>query len=314
MNYREFDLNINSLRRSVRIANRPSHSIDRYNPSTVSASNRRSSSNNERRRLNNRIYQQVARARETSEETDQRLATERERSRIRRDNENEEETNQRLAIERERNRVRRENEDEDQTNQRLSIERERTRVRRENENDDERMVRLEYHRQYNQDIREAETPIETAERLQVHAQQQLAYTERNRANANENNEAQRLNLQARYRQNIHRDYRIAVNSNLNENTVELHDCGEMNIQCTECSSFHFIDERNISETENRFTMCCQKGKVQLQPVVIPPLLSGLLQGDSERDRNFQDRILNFNSALAFASRQATRRQFAGNLK
>ena len=279
------------MRRSVRIANRPSHSIDRYNPSTVIVSNRRSSSNIERRRLNNRICQQVARARETSDETDQRLATERERSRIRRDNENEEETNQRLAIERER-----------------------ARVRRENENDDERMVRLEYHRQYNQDIREAETPIETAERLQAHAQQQLAYTERNRANANENNEAQRLNLQARYRQNIHRDYRIAVNSNLNENTVELHDCGEMNIQCTECGSFHFIDERNISETENRFTMCCQKGKVQLQPIVIPPLLSGLLQGDSERDRNFQDRILNFNSALAFASRQATRRQFAGNLK
>ncbi len=259
----------NSLRRSVRIANRPSRSIDRYNPSIAISSQRRTISNIERRRLNNRISQQVVRALQTSEETEQRL----------------------------------------------SIERERSRLRRENENEDERLARLDYHRQYNFDIRDGETPFQSAQRLQAHAQQQRAYIERNtnnQANVDTlNNDAQRLNIQARYRRNIHRDYRIAINPNLDENSVDLHDCGQMNIQCTSCGSYNFRDEMNISERENRFSMCCQKGKVHLHAVQVPALISTMLQGQSIRDRNFQNRILNFNSALAFASRQATRRQFPG---
>ncbi len=263
------DINNNPVRRSHRIANRSSQSIDRF--ISASFNSTRSRSNVERNMINrlntNRLAHQVARERESNNERELRLANQRQRSQLRRNNENE----------------------------------------------SQREERLNYFREYRQQIQDTETIDERAGRLHAHALQQQQYIERNRNTPPSSNhiEAQRLNIQARYRVNIHRDYRLAINSNLDESTVQLHDCGEMNIRCIECGSYNFFDERTLTERENRFSMCCQKGKVQLPSVEVPELISAMLQGQSNKDRNFQDRILNFNSALAFASRQATRRQFPG---
>src|SRR5258705_316795 len=82
-------------------------------------------------------------------------------------------------------------------------------------------------------------------------------------------------------------YLMALKS-VNENILNEHSCGPMNIICVTCNSTNFKEER---PADKKFASCCHKGKVLLPPLTeYPPLLRRLLIGEDPLPRNFLDHI------------------------
>ena len=81
----------------------------------------------------------------------------------------------------------------------------------------------------------------------------------------------------------------------------------MEQECSECGALNFAGERTLNDKQ-KFTLCCQKGKVMLQPLLTtPPLMSNWIKenpNDLERAIDFKNNIVNYNANLAFASREA----------
>jgi hypothetical protein len=73
--------------------------------------------------------------------------------------------------------------------------------------------------------------------------------------------------------------------------------------CEFCGSLNFKAEMTAGD-KNRFTLCCQKGKVQLAPIEPPPLIRDLLLDEHEYSRNYKEFLKDYNSSLGFASRRA----------
>jgi len=81
--------------------------------------------------------------------------------------------------------------------------------------------------------------------------------------------------------------------------------GQLCLECKYCQSELWYEERaRKTKTLNKadFSLCCQKGKVQLpllrQP---PPLLQDLLNGSDDRSRIFLQNIRIYNSMFSFTS-------------
>lgn len=92
--------------------------------------------------------------------------------------------------------------------------------------------------------------------------------------------------------------RMAAQERLDETTVLAHHCGQLDTVCEHCEAKHFAAEQ---PSDRQFTQCCQKGKVQLEPIRTEPLLQQLLTFNHPHSKNFHDNIRSINSALAFAS-------------
>ncbi|XP_057376187.1 uncharacterized protein LOC130697273 [Daphnia carinata] len=106
-------------------------------------------------------------------------------------------------------------------------------------------------------------------------------------------------LAARNRDGVPRTHRAACKIFVTEESVPLHECGDMDILCGECNAIHFKGEQ---PTDKKFTQCCGKGKVILPPPKeCPQPLAKLLQNDHPKAKAFMTKIRSYNSAHAFAS-------------
>jgi hypothetical protein len=102
-------------------------------------------------------------------------------------------------------------------------------------------------------------------------------------------------------QNVSRGYteQPPANYYFNEEHVVEHYCGPLDVICESCQSKNFAKER---PQDGKFTVCCQKGKVDLPKLNEPPqLLKHLLTGEHPMSKNFLENIRSFNSAFGFAS-------------
>ncbi len=83
--------------------------------------------------------------------------------------------------------------------------------------------------------------------------------------------------------------------------------GLMNEICHECQSMNFKDEK---PSDGKFSSCCHKGKVILDPLITyPSMLKSLLTDKTNRNHtNFMENIRAYNSALGFASMGASIRE------
>lgn len=83
-----------------------------------------------------------------------------------------------------------------------------------------------------------------------------------------------------------------------------HDLGRMEIECSHCRAYHWMDERvsNSSRTFPRFGTCCNHGQVHIQLLREPPaILRGLFDDITPNSLNFRQHIRQYNAALAFTS-------------
>ncbi|RXW13481.1 hypothetical protein EST38_g12375 [Candolleomyces aberdarensis] len=83
-----------------------------------------------------------------------------------------------------------------------------------------------------------------------------------------------------------------------------HDLGRMDAKCPHCHALHWADERlaGTSVEAPEFGMCCQRGKVQLEPIPPPPQpLKRLLSSRDARSRQFRDNLWKYNRTFAFTS-------------
>lgn len=90
-----------------------------------------------------------------------------------------------------------------------------------------------------------------------------------------------------------------------EASVQQHYIGPMNATCPYCNAFHWVQERTYGSTSNpSFGMCCDRGKVRLDPLPNPPeALRNLLDytNITREAVEFRANIAQYNSALAFTS-------------
>lgn len=78
----------------------------------------------------------------------------------------------------------------------------------------------------------------------------------------------------------------------------------MNVVCSYCLARHWVDEKisTSSKTNPKFGMCCNHGKVALQPLrEPPPVLQHLLTSNDDQSKEFRTNIRQYNMALAFTS-------------
>ena len=80
--------------------------------------------------------------------------------------------------------------------------------------------------------------------------------------------------------------------------VPEHYCGDLNVLCEFCQSKNFTKER---PSDGKFTICCQKGRVNLEPIRRSELIENLMTGKHEESKNFMANIRSYNSSLAFVS-------------
>ncbi|XP_053571517.1 uncharacterized protein LOC128661269 [Bombina bombina] len=98
---------------------------------------------------------------------------------------------------------------------------------------------------------------------------------------------------------ITNQYNTSYNHSLfNEDNVQMHTCGQLNVFCKFCMAKHFPEEQ---PSDKLFNKCCNKGKITLPHIQISPLIQQLMTGHHTHSKNFMQNIRSINSALAFAS-------------
>ena len=80
-----------------------------------------------------------------------------------------------------------------------------------------------------------------------------------------------------------------------------HYLGPMNVVCSSCGALHWEDERTGNATN--FTMCCQKGKVHVEPFQEPPekLKNMFMDTQHPLHKEFLENIIKYNNAFSTAS-------------
>ncbi|GBL94272.1 hypothetical protein AVEN_16796-1 [Araneus ventricosus] len=118
-----------------------------------------------------------------------------------------------------------------------------------------------------------------------------------------------LAVSEEYRKRIHQQQSQGIiNQSLYfcESQVETQYCGPMNVICEVCKSKNFLGER---PSDNKFTICCRKGKFKLQKSVdsednilkYPGFLKDLMSNiENPCYTNFREHISSYNSAVSFA--------------
>src|SRR5882762_11746694 len=89
-----------------------------------------------------------------------------------------------------------------------------------------------------------------------------------------------------------------------QDPVQSYSLGPMNVHCPHCHALHFLHERltHSSNANPQFGLCCLQGQVQLPPhAQPPPTLSSLFTGSGQPQKQFRERIRQYNAAFAFTS-------------
>jgi hypothetical protein len=95
------------------------------------------------------------------------------------------------------------------------------------------------------------------------------------------------------------DIHEIVNVNVcDEIGIVEHYCGEMNMICRCCNARHFCKEL---PSDGQFTVCCNKGVVQLPQCKTDSYIETLLKGNHPDSKTFLESIRSYNSAFAFVS-------------
>ena len=92
-------------------------------------------------------------------------------------------------------------------------------------------------------------------------------------------------------------------SEYKENYIE-----KMDHECPHCGALLFKSELSDHKTE-KWNVCCRNGKIQLNPINLPPEeLHNLFTKDYRLSKYFQENIVMLNSALAMSSSQIFRKE------
>ncbi|KZS09596.1 Uncharacterized protein APZ42_026140, partial [Daphnia magna] len=144
-----------------------------------------------------------------------------------------------------------------------------------NDEDQEEMLNL---RQSNEAQNHTEMVIVETEEEQQH---RLEYLAQNRSNK------------------VTKTHQVAQKLLKNEDSVPVHHSGKMDEICNYCGARHFKGEK---ASDQKFSICCSKGKVILPPPKgCPELLYHLFTNNHPKSPHFIKMIRNYNNALAFAS-------------
>ena len=87
-------------------------------------------------------------------------------------------------------------------------------------------------------------------------------------------------------------------------TWQVHDLGRMDVICSGCGAFHWMDEKlsASSRTNPKFGICCFSGKLDLPKLHhLPPELHELFTGTDDIAKGFRKDIRRYNNALAMTS-------------
>lgn len=93
-----------------------------------------------------------------------------------------------------------------------------------------------------------------------------------------------------------------------EEPEERHNLGRMEYNCQHCNALHWLDEKlaHSSQSNPKFSSCCNRGKVALPLLQDPPAaLRHLFEGNEADAIHFRDHIWEYNRALAFTSMGVT---------
>ena len=170
------------------------------------------------------------------------------------------------------------------------------RARREAQTEEQRMERAQMETLSQRTRRQAETEAQWTERRETDAASHKA----RRKSQTEDKCTERAWVEAASQKvrretqtvivavNLQQEYQIFLND---ETTVQEHNCGPMDVRCNFCGSRNFIAEK---PSDNKFTKCCQKGKVHLpEPLPdhqYPVLLQDLMQDRYIYSKNFMIHI------------------------
>lgn len=91
---------------------------------------------------------------------------------------------------------------------------------------------------------------------------------------------------------------------IEERNINAHNAGLMDQECMHCGALHFREET----TNNHFMSCCHNGLIHLPQPQTNQELKNMFEGDSQLFKY----IRQYNSAMAFASFSATRKDIPGN--
>ncbi|THU87700.1 hypothetical protein K435DRAFT_804091 [Dendrothele bispora CBS 962.96] len=85
-----------------------------------------------------------------------------------------------------------------------------------------------------------------------------------------------------------------------EDIVQHHDLGQMDVECPECKALHWSVERN---SKQQFGVCCDSGQVHLPLLSKPPQAMSSLYTSvgNPLAEKFRDNITQYNAAFAFTS-------------
>jgi len=182
-----------------------------------------------------------------------------------------------------------------------ACERERIRNLRDNMTDEDRAKNRDLNAQQHRDDRSNMTDEDRAKNRDLNAQQQRDHrnymTDEVRA-TNRDLNAEQHRDERNYRRHRFIPFPELPAAISNGIVVPEHYCGDLNVLCEFCQSKNFTKER---PSDGKFTICCQKGRVNLEPIRRSELIENLMTGKHEESKNFMANIRSYNSSLAFVS-------------
>ena len=263
------------------------------------------------------------RASESEEQRSQRLSQNRERERARRANASDEQRSQTLSQQRKRERARRANENEEQRSHRLSQQRERDLDRSfarsqqliaEHSPNEVALQGIEFDPDQDewspfvanrQQCIALGIPLSRPHMPTIIPSSAIDEIPPNGSPVNEPDEQPipQRGLQSGRNGNVRTRaqlLRVALQTqeDIVESDVDEITLGEMTSICVSCKSKNFAGEK---PPDGKFTACCHKGIVKLNPLPTSDLIKKLLTGEHPHSTNFMENIRQYNSALAFAS-------------
>ncbi|XP_059147684.1 uncharacterized protein LOC131935318 [Physella acuta] len=234
-------------------------------------------------------------ANETAKETEARRQTDAKRHAISVANETAKETQARRQTDAKRHAISVSNETVKETQVRRQRDAERHALAVENESLDETLRR----KQQDNERHKQAIARETLEERQTRQTLDAARFRERRANVTQEQRAQNTN---RMRQNRNRmtDIPLAWTDfdDFDESDVQIHDCGHMDQVCEKCRARFFPKER---PTDKMFTVCCNKGTIELPQFESHEYLKNLMLGHDRDSNIFMEHIRSYNSAFAFVS-------------
>jgi hypothetical protein len=307
------------------LTDRRQRSIERERKRTVRENE--SDSETEDRRRQDSERRAISRERETEEESSLRKQKDAEKHAVYREKETEEESSLRKQKDAEKHAAYREKETEEESSLRKQKDAEKHVAYRVQETEEKSSLRKQKdagkHAAYREQETEEESSLRKLKVAERHSKVREEETEEEILRRRQSDSDRKFQLRqkesdkerrerldrAKQRKNIRS--KSTHNIGLKESDVEQHYIGPMVEICTECQSINFKDEK---PSDGKFSSCCHKGKVELEPLEpYPEFLKELLTDKTNHShKNFFENIRSYNSALAFASMGASISQPPGH--